>query len=140
MLTLHYPMLTIVTLYYWMLTIVNLDYALMAGVGPRPDLHLRSRDQYVAPVRLTVYYRMLTLYHRMLTLYYRLLTIVTIYYQGLDLDLTYICDRVIGMSMPCVSDAVYRNDIKEVSSRYTPHPTPYTLHPTPYTLHPTPYT
>ena len=89
---------------------------------------------------LTVNYRMMTLYHRMLTLYYRLLTIVTFYYQGLDLDLTYICDRVIGMSMPCVSDAVYRNDIKEVSSRYTPHPTPYTLHPTPCTLLPTPYT
>lgn len=34
--------------------------------------------------------------------------------MNFDLDLTYICDRVIGMSMPCVGDAVYRNDIIEV--------------------------
>ncbi|KAJ1483049.1 hypothetical protein T484DRAFT_1801738 [Baffinella frigidus] len=34
---------------------------------------------------------------------------------GFDLDLSYICDRVIAMSMPCVSDAMHRNDINEVS-------------------------
>lgn len=33
---------------------------------------------------------------------------------GLDLDLTHICDRVIGMAIPCVEGAVYRNDIREV--------------------------
>jgi len=33
----------------------------------------------------------------------------------LDLDLTYVCDRMIAMAMPCVEGAVYRNDIKEVA-------------------------
>jgi hypothetical protein len=33
----------------------------------------------------------------------------------LDLDLTYICDRLIAMAMPCVEGAIYRNDIREVS-------------------------
>ncbi len=32
----------------------------------------------------------------------------------LDLDLTHICDRLIGMGIPCVEGAVYRNDIREV--------------------------
>jgi hypothetical protein len=32
---------------------------------------------------------------------------------GLDLDLTYLCDRLIGMGIPCVEGAVYRNDIRE---------------------------
>jgi hypothetical protein len=33
----------------------------------------------------------------------------------INLDLTYICDRLIAMALPCVSDAVYRNDIREVA-------------------------
>ena len=33
----------------------------------------------------------------------------------LDLDLTYICDRLIAMALPGVQGAVYRNDIKEVA-------------------------
>jgi hypothetical protein len=33
----------------------------------------------------------------------------------LDLDLTYICNRLIAMAIPCVEGAVYRNDIREVS-------------------------
>ncbi len=33
----------------------------------------------------------------------------------LNLDLTYICDRVIAMALPCVADAVYRNDIRDVA-------------------------
>jgi hypothetical protein len=39
------------------------------------------------------------------------------YYESsmkIDLDLTYVCDRVIAMSLPCVGDAVHRNDISEV--------------------------
>jgi hypothetical protein len=32
----------------------------------------------------------------------------------LDLDLTYICDRLIAMAIPCVEGALYRNDIREV--------------------------
>lgn len=33
-----------------------------------------------------------------------------------DLDLTYICDRVLVMAMPCVDGATaYRNDIREVA-------------------------
>eukprot|EP00284_Hemiselmis_tepida_P012019 CAMPEP_0174940340 /NCGR_PEP_ID=MMETSP1355-20121228/68853_1 /TAXON_ID=464990 /ORGANISM="Hemiselmis tepida, Strain CCMP443" /LENGTH=61 /DNA_ID=CAMNT_0016187391 /DNA_START=32 /DNA_END=214 /DNA_ORIENTATION=+ len=32
-----------------------------------------------------------------------------------NLDLTYVCDRVIAMSLPCVSGAPYRNDIREVA-------------------------
>ncbi len=41
----------------------------------------------------------------------------------LDLDLTHICDRLIGMAIPCVEGAVYRNDIRDVSSvqPYTPN-------------------
>ena len=31
-----------------------------------------------------------------------------------DLDLTYICDRVIAMAVPCVGGAVHRNEISEV--------------------------
>jgi hypothetical protein len=31
-----------------------------------------------------------------------------------DLDLTYIADRVIGLALPCVDSAVYRNDIRQV--------------------------
>jgi hypothetical protein len=34
---------------------------------------------------------------------------------GIDLDLTYVCDRVVAMSLPCISDAPHRNDIQEVS-------------------------
>eukprot|EP00961_Rhodomonas_salina_P240927 3255284-Rhodomonas_salina.2 len=30
-----------------------------------------------------------------------------------DLDLTYIADRVIGHALPCVDSAVYRNDIRQ---------------------------
>lgn len=32
-----------------------------------------------------------------------------------DLDLTYVCDRLIAMSLPCVGGAFYRNDIRDVS-------------------------
>ena len=32
-----------------------------------------------------------------------------------DLDLTYICDRMIAMALPCVDGAMYRNDIREVA-------------------------
>lgn len=32
--------------------------------------------------------------------------------QKLDLDLTYICDRLIAMALPCVRDALYRNDMQ----------------------------
>jgi hypothetical protein len=32
-----------------------------------------------------------------------------------DLDLTYVCDRLIVMAIPCVDGALYRNDIQEVS-------------------------
>ena len=39
--------------------------------------------------------------------------------RRIDLDLTYICDRVIAMSLPCVRDCVYRNDISEVSCCHT---------------------
>ncbi len=35
--------------------------------------------------------------------------------RRLDLDLTYVCDRLIAMAIPCVEGAVYRNDIREVS-------------------------
>ena len=35
--------------------------------------------------------------------------------SALDLDLTYICDRLIAMALPGVQGAVYRNDIKEVA-------------------------
>ena len=35
----------------------------------------------------------------------------------LDLDLTYVCDRLIAMAIPCVEGAVYRNDIRDVSAR-----------------------
>jgi hypothetical protein len=47
------------------------------------------------------------------------------YYESdlkIDLDLTYICDRVIAMSLPCVGDAVYRNDITEVRGMYPSNP------------------
>ncbi len=37
--------------------------------------------------------------------------------RRLDLDLTYVCDRLIAMAIPCVEGAVYRNDIREVSGR-----------------------
>jgi hypothetical protein len=33
----------------------------------------------------------------------------------IDLDLTYICDRMIAMALPCVDGAMYRNDIREVA-------------------------
>jgi hypothetical protein len=33
----------------------------------------------------------------------------------IDLDLTYICDRLIGMAMPTVKNAVHRNDIRDVA-------------------------
>jgi hypothetical protein len=33
----------------------------------------------------------------------------------IDLDLTYICDRLIVMAIPCVDSALYRNDIREVA-------------------------
>ena len=51
----------------------------------------------------------------------------------LDLDLTYVCDRLIAMAIPCVEGAVYRNDIREVSERpplvlHPPHPTPIYAH------------
>ena len=32
-----------------------------------------------------------------------------------DLDLTYICDRMIAMALPCVDGAMYRNDSREVA-------------------------
>ena len=35
--------------------------------------------------------------------------------MNLDLDLTYICDRIIGMAMPTVKHAVHRNDIRHVA-------------------------
>ncbi len=35
--------------------------------------------------------------------------------NNFDLDLTYVCDRVIAMSLPCVADAPYRNDISDVA-------------------------
>lgn len=49
--------------------------------------------------------------------------------QALDLDLTYICDRLIGMALPCVCDVLYRNDIQQVSRffasrHYGPTPLP----------------
>jgi hypothetical protein len=34
--------------------------------------------------------------------------------MNFDLDLTYICDRVIAMAVPCVGGAVHRNEISEV--------------------------
>lgn len=39
----------------------------------------------------------------------------------LDLDLTYICDRVIAMALPCVAGAMYRNDIREVARFFAMH-------------------
>jgi len=33
--------------------------------------------------------------------------------MNLDLDLTYVCDRVIAMAMPTVKNAVHRNDIRD---------------------------
>jgi hypothetical protein len=35
--------------------------------------------------------------------------------SDINLDLTYICDRLIAMALPCVADAVYRNDIRDVA-------------------------
>jgi hypothetical protein len=35
--------------------------------------------------------------------------------EEFDLDLTYICDRLIGMAVPCVHGTMYRNDIKDVA-------------------------
>lgn len=35
--------------------------------------------------------------------------------MGLDLDMTYIADRVVSMSLPCVDNAPYRNDIADVA-------------------------
>lgn len=35
--------------------------------------------------------------------------------QKLDLDLTYICDRLIAMALPCVRDVLYRNDMQMVA-------------------------
>lgn len=35
--------------------------------------------------------------------------------KNFDLDLTYICDRMLVMSLPCVYRAFYKNDIREVS-------------------------
>jgi hypothetical protein len=34
---------------------------------------------------------------------------------GFDLDLAYVCDRLIAMAIPGVQDAIYRNDIREVA-------------------------
>ena len=94
MATLYYLLLS---LYYRMLTIVTF---LLPGVGLRPDVHLRPRDRHVTALRLTLYYMMMTLYYRMMTIYYY--WIMTFFlWQGLDLDLTYICDRVVTMSLPC---------------------------------------
>ena len=36
-------------------------------------------------------------------------------YGDFDIDLTYVCDRLLAMSLPCVGGAFYRNDIREVS-------------------------
>ena len=33
----------------------------------------------------------------------------------LDLDLTYVCDRLLVMAIPCVGGVVYRNDIRDVA-------------------------
>jgi len=35
--------------------------------------------------------------------------------MAIDLDLTYICDRIIAMAMPAVKNAVHRNDIQDVA-------------------------
>ena len=35
--------------------------------------------------------------------------------NGFDLDLTYVCDRLIVMAIPCVDSAMYRNDIRQVA-------------------------
>jgi hypothetical protein len=35
--------------------------------------------------------------------------------KGFNLDLTYVCDRLIVMAIPCVDSAMYRNDIREVA-------------------------
>ena len=35
--------------------------------------------------------------------------------SDINLDLTYICDRLIAMALPCVADAVYRNNIRDVA-------------------------
>jgi hypothetical protein len=35
--------------------------------------------------------------------------------SGLNLDLTYICDRLVAMAIPCSNAIIYRNDIREVS-------------------------
>lgn len=35
--------------------------------------------------------------------------------NGFNLDLTYVCDRLIVMAIPCVDSAMYRNDIREVA-------------------------
>lgn len=35
--------------------------------------------------------------------------------SGINLDLTYICDRLVAMAIPCSSAVIYRNDIREVS-------------------------
>lgn len=37
----------------------------------------------------------------------------------LDLDLTYICDRVIAMALPCVDGALHRNNIREVAKFFS---------------------
>jgi len=36
-----------------------------------------------------------------------------------DLDLTYIADRLVGMALPCIAGAMYRNDIHMVSKFFT---------------------
>ena len=55
-----------------------------------------------------------------------------------DLDLSYVCDRLLAMALPCVDGAFYRNDIREVarffSSRHygtCPAPSPRRTPPQP---------
>jgi hypothetical protein len=38
---------------------------------------------------------------------------------NINLDLTYVCDRMIAMALPCVADAIYRNNILDVAQFFS---------------------
>ncbi|EKX33303.1 hypothetical protein GUITHDRAFT_44162, partial [Guillardia theta CCMP2712] len=46
-----------------------------------------------------------------------------------DLDITYVCDRLIAMSIPCVAGAMHRNDIRDVARFFaTRHYASFVVH------------